>query len=204
MGEEEEFIKEVTQFYLGSDIKGVVSPSTFNQPCAILESYDELSKSSDDDDKELAGKFAPRKKYLAYCVFYKDDRGKEVDENNSPKFLLITSGVYQDILELYLDDDEWGDMTDPVDGYDIKVTRAGSGKLDTVYSVKPCKPTPTPKEFKGTYDMEAVVGDIIPDYDTTKGYIEKFLGIDPDDDDEPAPAKKRTGTKKVIKKKRDL
>ena len=30
-----------------------------------------------------------------------------------------------------LDEDEAGDMTDPKTGYDIKVIRSGSGKLDT-------------------------------------------------------------------------
>ena len=106
MGEEEEFIKEITQFYLGSEIKGVISPDTFGEPCAIMEAYEELRNSSDDDEKDLASKFSPRKKYMAFCAFYKDEKGKEVDENLSPKFLLLTSGVYQSILELYLDDDE--------------------------------------------------------------------------------------------------
>ena len=201
MGEEEEFIKEVTQFYLGSDIKGVISPDTFGEPCAINEGYDELKNSDEDDDRELASKFSPRNRYLAYCVFYKNEKGKEVDENLSPKFLLLTSGVYQDILEKYLDEDEWGDMTDPKEGYDIKIARTGSGKNDTEYSVTPCKNTPTPKGFTGVYDLDEEVRKIMPSYDKTKEFINQYLGLDPDDEPEPGKEKKII-KKKIIKKKR--
>jgi len=198
MGEEEEFIKEVTQFYLGSELKGVISPSTFGEPCAVAEGYEELKNSDDDDEKELAGKFPPRNKYLAFCLFYKDEKGKEVDDNLSPKFILLTGGEYQDILELYLDEDEWGDMTDPEAGYDIKIARTGSGKMDTEYSVKPCKPTDCPKGFEGPYDLDEEIRKIMPSYEKTKEYLDKFLGLDPDEEDEPKPKKK------IIKKKKDL
>ncbi len=211
MGEEEEFVKEVTQFYLGSEIKGVISPDTFGEPCAIVEAFEELKNSDDDDDKELAGKFPPRKRYLAYCIFYKDLKGKEVDENISPKFILLTSGQYQDILELYLDDDEWGDMTDLEDGYDLKLGRTGSGKTDTEYTVNPCKPTRIPKEYKKVYDLDEEVRKVIPTYEETEKYIAQYLGIDnedeEDEDDESKPRRKRSssrtsgGTRKASNKK---
>lgn len=202
MGEEEEFIQETIQFYLGSEIKGVISPESLGEPCALMEAYNEFKNSDDDDEKELANKFSPRKRYLAFCVIYKDDMGKEVDEENSPKFLLLTAGVYQEILELYFDENEWGDMTDPINGYDIKVSRTGKGKLDTEYSVKPCKNTKAPKGFRGTYNMEEELRKIIPTYEQTKEYLEQFIGggVGDEDDDDEKPKKK----KKVIKKKKDL
>lgn len=192
MGEEEEFIKEVEQFYLGNDIKGVISPSTFGEPCAIMEGYEELKNSEDDDDKELASKFVPRKKYLPFCVIYKDLKGREVDERLSPKFILLASGTYQDILEKYLDEDEWGDMTDPKEGYDIKIKRTGSGKMDTEYTVTPCKNTRAPKGFRKSYNLDEEVRKVIPTYEQTKAFLDQFLGIDP----EEAPKKKK---KKVLK-----
>jgi hypothetical protein len=202
MGEEEEFIKEVTQFYLGADIKGVISPSTFAEPCAVMDAYDELKNSDDDEDKELASKFPPRKKYLAYCLFYKDLKGTTVDDNISPKFILLATGVYQDILEKYLDEDEWGDMTDPEDGYDIKIARTGSGKKDTEYTITPCKNTPTPEGFHGPYDLEKEVRKVMPTYEETKGFIEQFLGLEPEEENQP---KKTPIKKKIIKKpKKDL
>ena len=195
VGEDEEFVKEVTQFYLGSEIKGVISPTSLGEPCAIQEAYEEL-KSGDDDDKGLAKKFAPKQRYLAFCLIYKDEKGKEVDEN-SPKFILLTAGLYQDILDLYLDEDEWGDMTDPDEGYDLKLSRSGSTKTDTEYSVIACKNTPLPKAYNKEYDLEEEIKKIIPTYEETQETIAKFLNIEDDDEDE----KPKKGSKKSPKKK---
>lgn len=197
VGEENEFVQEITQFYLGSEIKGVISPSTFDEPCAIAESYDELKNSDDDSDKDLAKGFAPRPKYVALVILYKDEKGKVVDEQNSEKLILLTSGVYEDILELYLDEDEWGDMTNPKKGYDIKIKRTGSGKMDTEYTVTACKNTPTPAPYdKKVYDLTKKIKEITPSYEETKSYINQFLGLD--DDDKPKKKKKK------LKKKSDL
>lgn len=206
MGEEEEFIKEVTQFYLGGEIKGVISPVTFDEPCAIFEEFQRLRNSSDADDKELAKKFNIRKRYLAYCVIYKDLKGKEVDES-SPKFVLLTNTMYQDIIELYLDDDEWGDMSDPSDeGYDLKLKRTGSGMMDTEYYVTPCSKSPAPKPYANkVYNLEEEVKKLIPAYDETKETLAKFLGEDPHEEEE-VPKKKKPVSKKRVKrvKKTDL
>lgn len=200
LGEEEEFIKEVTQFYLGADLKGVISPATFGEPCAIYEAYEELKNSEDDGDKELSSKFPPRQRYLAFCLFYKDGTGKEIDENISPKFLLITGGVYQEILELYLDEDEWGDMTEPENGYDIKIKRTGSGKTDTEYTVTACKPTPVSKPYrKKTYDIDEELRKIMPTYEQTKQYIDQYLGLGEDENnDEPVRKSKKKGSRKKL------
>lgn len=213
MGKEEDFVKEVTQFYLGGDIKGIISPATFNEPCAVMEAFLELKESKDDSDKQLAKKFNPRKRYLAFCAIYKDLKGKEV-EDNSPKFVLLTNSMYQDVLDLYLDEDDWGDMTDPIKGYDLKLKRTGSGKNDTEYSVIACQKSPCPKPFDTKiYNLDDEVRKSIPSYDETKEILDKFLGTDiseetPDndgdsDDEEPkksTPLKK----KKILPKKRDL
>lgn len=206
-GEDEEFIKEVTQFYLGGEIKGMISPVSIGQPCAVMEAYEELKNSDDEDDKTLAKKFAPRQRYLAYCLLYKDEKGKQIDEERGPKFVILTSGMYQDIIDLYLDEDDWGDMTDPgKQGYDLKLARVGSGKTDTEYSVTPCPKAPLPKGVKYQYDVDKEFKAIIPTYEATKDIAAKFLNITVDDDDDEAPKKdkKKLGTKKPLKKKRDI
>ena len=63
VGEENEWYVEVTQFYLPV-IQGVFSPSTFGEPCAIMEWYEDLSSSSDTDDKALLAKVSINQKYL--------------------------------------------------------------------------------------------------------------------------------------------
>lgn len=199
VGVEEEFIKEVTQFYLGADIKGVISPETFGEPCAIYEAYSSLKTSKDKEEVELSKSFGLKKKYLALCLIYKDMKGKEIADE-PVKFVLLSNSQYQDIIDLYLDEDEWGDMTDPKSGYDLKLGRTGAGKMDTEYQVTPCSKSEMPKPYsKKVYNLDEEVRKIIPTYEETKELLDRFLGSsgkEEDDDDEPKKKKK----KKVVKK----
>lgn len=200
--EEADFIEEVTSFYLGNDIGSVYSPDTFGEPCALMDAYQELKKSDDEEDNELAKSMSPRKAYLTPVVFYKDLKGKKVDTERSGKLLKISKGVYQQLIDLYLDDDEWGDLTDPKKGYDIKITRTGKGKFDTEYDAKPCKNSPIPKEFKKPVDLQAMIKEIIAPYDDTVEKRDQFLGLGADDDDDDAPKKKsKKGSKSKSKSK---
>lgn len=196
-GQDSDFVFEVIQFYLGGEIKGVFSPATFGQPCAIMEKYEELKESSDPDDKDLAKSFSPRNKYLAPVLVYADDKGKKIDNERSGKLIQLSNNQYQAIIDHFLDEDEWGDMTDVKDGYDIKLTRVGTGQYDTEYSMSPCKNTPTPKGFTKEYDLEALVKNTIPTYEETQEAINSFLSLgESDEEDEPRPKKKKTLKKK--------
>lgn len=202
-GEENDFIFEVTQFYLGSEIKGVISPSSVGLPCAIMEKYEELRESKDPDDKELAKKFSPKKRYLAPVVVYSDLKGKQVDKDNSGKLVMLTNAQYEKIIDLFLDNDDWGDMTQmDKKGYDLKLVRVGTGQYDTEYDVSPCKNTSIPKGFEGEIDLEEEVMKVIPTFEETVEYIEAFLsgGISEEEEGEEKPKKK----KKKKKKKKDI
>lgn len=188
---EEELAYEVTHFYLNEKLKGIYSASTFDEDCPAMNAYQELKNSKDDDDQELAKKLSPKKAYLIPVVVYEDDKGKKIDKEKAGKLMKISNGVYQSIIDLYLDEDEWGDMTDPKDGYDIKIIRAGKGKNDTEYSVMACKNTPLDKEYAKTkVDLKAMVKGLIEPFDIVQGKVNEFLGIDDDDDDEPKKNKK--------------
>ena len=210
-GEENDFAYELTSFWLG-DLGEVISPATFDEPCALMEKYLELKNSTDEEDIEIAKKLVPRKKYVIPIIMYKDDKGKEVDTENSERLFQIAGGTYQDIIDLYLDEDEWGNMTDPEEGYDIKITRTGKGQRDTKYSVTTCKNTAVPKEFrKKVIDLEEMVKSKVADYQETLDKLNQFLGgsTDDDDDEEEKPRKKKKTSgddkKKVVKKrKRDI
>jgi hypothetical protein len=200
VGDEKEFVIEAVYFYLGEKIKGVVSPKTIGKKCAIMEAYNTLSASKKAEDRELAAKFKPQKKYFSPVVVYKDDKGGETFDE--VKMLALTSGLYQDILELFLDEEN-GDFTDPQSGYDLKYTRQGKGKQDTKYGVMACKPTALPKKFRGKeYDPEELIKKIIPTYEETKSMIEDFLSLPPEEEDEPKKKKEKVIKKK--KKTRDL
>jgi len=190
--EDQEFGMEVVHFYLGSDIKGVISPASFGEPCAIMEAYERLN-SGDEDDKSLAATFKPKSRYVVAVIKYKDIKGKEIEESGV-KMPLLTAGQYQDLIDYYLDPEK-GDFTDKNEGYDIKFSRSGSGKYDTEYSTMDCKPTKLDKKYsKQIYNVEDIVRTEIPDYEKTEEYISSFLGMGADDDEDERPKKKKKKT----------
>lgn len=82
-------------------------------------------------------------------------------------------------------------MTDPKTGYDIKVIRSGSGKLDTTYSARACKPTKLDKKYQGTIDLEGIVRSQIKSYDELEDLLSQYLNEDHGDDDEDDKSKKK-------------
>lgn len=201
-GDDAELAIEVTQFYLGGDMGGVLSPATFDEPCPFMEKYLELKDSKDEDDIELAKKLSPKRKFVLAIVGYKDEKGKEIDPDRVDKLCMVPRTAYQDIIDLFLDEDEWGDMTDPIDGYDIKLTRSGSGKNDTSYTVSPCQKKKLDKKYTKPVDLEAMVRKQIPSYEELEEKLNKFLHLEEDDEDErPKKKKKKLGDKDKKKKK---
>lgn len=205
VGPDKDFIKEVTHFYLGGELRSVYSPSTFGEPCALMEAYQEFKASKDEDDKDLAKKLVPKKAFFAAVVVYNDDKGKTINEEDSGKLLKITGGVYQDIIDLYLDEDEAGDMTDPSKGYDIKIKRTGKGQFDTEYSVMPCKPTKLDKKWAKVIDLDKLAKNEVSNYEETEEKLEAFLGISKEsdgDDDKPKKKKKKAELEEAPAKKK--
>ena len=203
-GDDQELGMEVVQFYIPG-VGGVISPATFDEPCPFMEKYEELKQSKDEDDKELAKRLIPRRRYVIGGIIYKDDKGNGVDYEGQNRGVLIAGPVYQDIIDLYHDADEAGDMTDPVTGYDIKITRSGSGKFDTTYSVRQCKSSKLDKKYRSELDLEKIVRDQIKPYDELEEELNKFLNESPDDDEDEAPKKKKKSSKdrdKTKKKKK--
>ncbi len=201
---ENEFVQEAMQFWMGKDGGSVLSPETFGEPCAIYEKFQELKDSSDEADMEIAKKLTPRNKYLMPVLVYEDQKGKKVDTQNTGKLMQITNGLYQEIIDLYLDEDEWGDMTDPIKGYDLKITREGKGKNDTNYTVQPCKNSKLPKEYRKEIDLVGMVKEEMDSYEETVKKLNSFMGsaFDDDEDDDEKPKKKKKKTKLKSKKKK--
>ena len=204
-GDDQELGMEVVQFYIPG-VGGVISPATFDEPCPFMEKYEELKQSKDEDDKELAKRLIPRRRYVIGGIIYKDDKGNGVDYDGQNRGVLIAGAVYQDIIDLYLDEDDWGDMTDPDDGYDIKITRTGKGKMDTNYSVTACPKgkNPNPKYIKEV-DLEELIKAQMPSYDELEDKLNEFLngaGTSSDDEEEEKPKKKSSKDKEKSKKKK--
>lgn len=205
-GDDKELGCEIVRFYLGNDLGSVISPATFDEPCPFMEKYKELKNSHDDADKELAKLLVPSRRFIIGGLIYDDDKGTKIGYDGKDRGILITNSIYQGIIDLYLDEDEAGDMTDPKNGYDIKIIRSGSGKFDTTYSVRACKPTKLDKKYQNDVDLESIVRSQIKSYDELEDLLQKFLNSAPDSDeeDEPKPKKKKEGKDKKAKKKKKV
>jgi hypothetical protein len=172
--ENEELGLEVITFYLGQDIKRVVSPKTFGEPCAIYEAWTKYK----DKNKELADKIKPKKMYVMPAIKYDDLKGGKINSMGA-KLALLTPGAYQKVIDYSLDS-EHGDPSDPKEGFDLKWTRTGSGLTDTEYSILNCKPTPLDKKYAIQWDTEKMIRKEIPSYERTKELLKSFLGDDTD------------------------
>lgn len=194
-GPDDELGLEVIQFYLGGKIGGIISPATFDEPCPFMEKYKELKESKDPLDQEIAGNLSPRRRYIVGGTCYKDEKGKEVDPDRVCKPILIPRSVYQDIIDLYLDEDDWGDMTDPDEGYDIKISRSGSGKMDTTYTVTACPGrTPLPEKYRHDMDLTEIIRNQVKSYDELEDLLREYLNEESDnfeEKEESKPKKKK-------------
>ena len=199
-GPDKEFIFEVTSFYLGGEVKNVFSPSTFGLPCACLEKYEELKASKNADDKKLAKKLSPRKKSFILAAIYKDTKGKEIDDEMSGEtgklIQLGSASVAAEIIDYFLDTEDWGDFFEKGNGYDFKLGRTGAGKLDTEYTVKPCPKSEVDRKWRGVFDIEGRVKSILPTYEETQTILEDWLSTaTPDEDEDDGPRKPRAKSK---------
>jgi hypothetical protein len=203
VGEEKDWAVEATTFYLNEKLKGVISPATFGKPCPIMELYEDLKNSKKPADKELAKKLIPKKKYYVAVITYKDSAGKEIDEEKGVKVAQLTSGIYGEMIDAFLDPD-WGDFTDPNEGYDFKVKRVGSGKMDTVYTCTPQKPTKlTGKYRKELVEIETLLKDSIPTYEELVDVLAEFQSDLGSSEEEEEEEDDRKAKRKDKKRKRD-
>jgi hypothetical protein len=198
--DEVDWAVETTGFYLGSEVKGVFSADTLGEDCPILEKYKELRDSNKAGDKDIAKSMTPRTKYLVAAVVYEDEKGKEVDSKNSGKLVQIPTGVYNTMLDNYLDP-EMGDFTDPETGYDFKIKRTGKGQQDTTYTLLPMRPSAIPKEYNKEVDpIDLFTETVVLTYDEAEDKLAQYLvGSSSGSTEEDEPKKK----KKKRRKKED-
>lgn len=110
--------------YFHYDIAGknAVCPSTFGKECPICDFANKLRENKSKEGWEAAKKLLP--KYRVYVPILV--RGKE---SEGPKFWGLSKTVYENLLTYFIDP-EYGDMSHPVTGTDLKVVFTGpSGKF---------------------------------------------------------------------------
>lgn len=177
--------------------------SVFNKPCPVCKTISYFDTDNDPDIKELIGKMTPRHAYLMNIL----DRSNK--ESSAVLIFSAAKTVMREIMQ-YMNDEEYGDITDPDEGRDVKLKRTGEG-IATRYSTR-VSPKVTSIDVedweKNMFNLEAEAYREVP---TTKRYISYLkanfgqvldidgaLELDDEDEDGEKPAKKKK-IKKVVK-----
>jgi len=98
----------------GDKAAAILSPKQFGKRDPIQELIDKLREDGSDTSRDLVKKLYPKLRTTAAVVV----RG---EEDKGVRFWTFGKMIYQDLLKLMLDDD-YGDITDPESGRDIKVS----------------------------------------------------------------------------------
>ena len=100
-------------YYIGENA-GILAPNQFGKPDPINDLIRKLYSSGKPDDRVLAKKLAPKMRcYAPVIVRGEEDKGVQV--------WAFGKIVYQRMLGFFLDE-EVGDILDPSQGFDLKVT----------------------------------------------------------------------------------
>lgn len=100
--------------------------------CPLCARADQYRGSRHKKDQEMARELYSSLRVYANVI----DRG---DEAAGPKILGFGRTIYSDLIKLR-EDDDFGDFTHPKSGYDIQITRTGTGRFSTKYTVIPRMP----------------------------------------------------------------
>ena len=109
---------------------GLLAPYQFGDPDPIQELITKLRDEGTKESYELCKKLYPKARYYAPVIV----RG---DEDKGVRVWAFGKTVYQSLLNIMLDED-YGDITDPTDGRDVKVicTKA-PGRMWATTEVRP-------------------------------------------------------------------
>jgi len=106
-------------YYIGSN-PGILAPSQFGKPDPINDLLRKLYSSGKPEDRLLAKKLSPKMRaYMPVIVRGQEEKGVQVWS--------FGKIVYQRLLGFFTDE-EVGDILDPMEGFDLKVTMAMSPK----------------------------------------------------------------------------
>lgn len=109
------FIDRWYYYGIGGDkAPAILAPKQFGKRDPIQELIDKLREDGSDASRELVKKLYPKLRTTAAVVV----RG---EEDKGVRFWTFGKMIYQDLLKLMLDED-YGDITDPEHGRDIKVS----------------------------------------------------------------------------------
>ena len=167
--------KELWFYYNIGKERGLLAPNQFGDPDPIQELITKLREEGSKESYELAKKLYPKMRtYAPVIVRGEEDKGVQVWG--------LGKMVYQALLGLMLDED-YGDITDPLSGRDVKVVCSKQpGKMWAMTEVRPrgkqSKLTDNAKEATEWRDSIPNLDDIFQckSYDELSKIINDWLG----------------------------
>lgn len=131
-------------FYFGIGKPRMISLVNFDEADPIMEFASELRKTDDEENKKLAKKLNPKMRVFAPIIV----RG---EEEKGVRFWEFGPQAYTELLQ-YMDDEDYGDITDIENGFDIKLEQipaeqSGKAYPTTTIKLKP-RTTPLSKDAK--------------------------------------------------------
>jgi len=157
--------KERWFYYNIGNNPGLLAPHQFGKPDPVQDLINELRADSSKNSYELAKKLYPKMRVYAPVIV----RG---EEDRGVRLWAFGKTVYQSLLNIMLDED-YGDITDPNDGRDVKVicTKA-PGRQWATTEVRPRgKATKLTSDSKQAKEWSGAIPDIDELY-TLKGFDE--------------------------------
>lgn len=194
-GSDDFYAEARVRYNVGPKKRMVTVPMDDTEPCPIKEFVDALYETGDKDDEKLAKRMRATTRYYFNII----DRSLEEGDEGYGEVMVYGCGakVFSDVLGIIVDPD-YGDITDPENGYDIIITKSGTG-LDTEYKVNA-----RPKQTAiGIDDWEEKLVDLsifskVKSYEDREAILngEEPSKDDGDEEDEEKPKHKPKNNKK--------
>lgn len=163
-------------FHYGfSDI--ILCPTTFGEEeaCPVCELVSDLWKGTD-DDKEEAKRLGRKMRYFINIMPIACKKPDDEVVNYEPKVKILgtTEAMVVKLAE-HMGSEDYGDITDPKTGRNIRIKRTGTGKNSTRYG-DPI-PRPNPSEVPNFEELSKTIPDLIEYVHKSKKTYEEIQNI---------------------------
>jgi hypothetical protein len=143
---------------LGED-KSTTSPEAFGVACPVLEAYQHIMLTGDDEQKQFLKDNCRITREYWMAVVDQDDPGTPDAPNI--KIHRAKKTAYSEIVDLLLDEDDGYDITDLKMGCDIRIRKEGSG-LDTEWKVRTLDAGPVSDDAEYIENLKAACKNFDP------------------------------------------
>lgn len=132
------YFKTFREHYFKVDGQHQYLTCTEDDNCPGCEEVDRLSSLGDEQSLEAADSLDARRKFFFNVVLISEPAGDSQLKKGEVYVMKVPSSVRNAIVKMDRDESgDWYDVTDPFRGVALRITKEGTGKMGTKYSVLP-------------------------------------------------------------------